>query len=67
MTGPFCAPHSICLLKLVSDMAVLYGNDAFSSLVLSTKKVYFSFFYKDFCYPENLFQSQGIENGQNLR
>ena len=43
-------------------MAVLYGNDAFSISVLSTKKWYSSFFKKDFRFPENLSPSQSIEN-----
>ena len=34
------------VLTLVSDMAVLYGNDAFSILVRSTKKRYSSFLKK---------------------
>ena len=40
--GPFCTPHSI-LLTLASDRTVLYGIDAFSFLVVSTKKQYSSF------------------------
>ena len=35
--GPFCTHHFICL-TLASDMAVLYGDGAFSILVLSTKR-----------------------------
>ena len=40
-------------------MAVLYENDAFSILVLSTKKRYLNpeFFEKVFRFPEILFQS----------
>ena len=45
------------VLKLALDMAVLYGNDEFSILMLSTKKWYFNFFDKGFRFPENLFQS----------
>ena len=37
------------VLTLVSDMTVLYGNDA-----LSTKKAILQFFEKGFHYPENL-------------
>ena len=37
-----CTPHSIYL----SDRAVLYGNVAFSILLLSTKKQYSSFLKK---------------------
>ena len=48
-------------------MVVLYGNDAFAVLVLSTKKQYSSFFEKGFRFPENLFQSCSIENVQNLQ
>ena len=44
-------------LSLASDMAVLYENDAFSILVLSTKKQCSSFFEKGSRFPENLFQS----------
>ena len=36
------------VLTSASDMAVLYENDAFSILVLSTKKRYSSFFKKVF-------------------
>ena len=43
--GPFCTHHSICL-KIGSDMEVLYGNDAFSMLVVSTEKRYSSFLKK---------------------
>ena len=42
------------VLKLASDMAVSYGNDAFSILVLSTKKRYFSFFMKVFVFQKIL-------------
>ena len=38
-------------------MVVLYGNDAFSILVLSTKKPSTPDFEKGFRLPENLFQS----------
>ena len=37
MIGPFCPHHSICL-TLGHDMAVFYGNDAFSFLVYLTEK-----------------------------
>ena len=47
-------------------MPVLYGNDAFSILVLSTKKTVPQVFGKRFCFPENLFQIQSIENIQNF-
>ena len=45
MTGPFCTHHFVLLfvLTMASDMAVLYGNDAFSILALSTIKRYSSF------------------------
>ena len=36
-------PNQICIFALASDLAVLYGNDAFSILVLSTEKQYCSF------------------------
>ena len=41
-------------------MAVLYGNDAFSILMRSTKKRYSSFFVKRFRFLENLFQSYKV-------
>ena len=50
-------PHSIFILSLASDVSVLYGNVAFSILVLSTKKQYSSFFKKGLCFSKNLFQS----------
>ena len=37
-----------------SDMAVFYENYAFSILVLSTKKGYFSFLKKGFRFPEKI-------------
>ena len=46
-----------CTLTLASDMPVLYGNDAFSVLVLSPKKRYSSFLRKVFLFQKNLFQS----------
>ena len=46
-------------------MVVLYGNDAFSILVLSAKKRSSSFLIK-VCYTENFFQSYSIENFQNF-
>ena len=36
------------VLIVASDRAILHGNDAFSILVLSTKKLYSSFFKKHF-------------------
>ena len=45
-------------------MTVSYGNDALSTLVLSTKKRYSSFFGKGFCFRVNLFPKQNIENVQ---
>ena len=36
------------VFTLASDMAVLHGNDAFSIIVLSTKRLYSSFFLKIF-------------------
>ena len=46
MIGPFCTQHFV--LTLASGMAVLHGKDAFSILVLSTKKRYSSFLRKIF-------------------
>ena len=45
MIGPFLLTI-LFVLTLASDMAVLYGNDAFSILVLSTKKLYSRFLKK---------------------
>ena len=48
----FCLVHFVLtflfVLTLASDTAVLYGNDAFSILVLLTKKWYSSFLKKVF-------------------
>ena len=46
----------VARLTLVSDITDLYGNDAFSILVLSTKKRYSSFFEKGFPFPEICFK-----------
>ena len=40
----------LIVLTLASDKAVLYGNDVFSILVLSTKKRYFGFLEKVFVF-----------------
>ena len=47
-------------------MAILYGNDAFSILLLSTKNGVLQFFEKGFHFPENQFQRKNIENVQNF-
>ena len=47
MISPFCTPI-LFALPLASDMMALYGNDAFSILVLTTKKRYSSFLKKVF-------------------
>ena len=49
----FCAYRSI--LTMAFDMAVLYGNDAFSILVLSTKKWYYSYLKKIFIFQKICF------------
>ena len=42
------------VITLAFDMAVLYGNVAFSISVLSTKKLcILQFFLNIFCFPEN--------------
>ena len=41
---------------MASDMVVLYGNDAFSLLVLSTKKRYSSFLKKVFVFQKICFK-----------
>ena len=48
---------TLLVLTLASDMAVLYGNDAFLILAISTKngKTVLQFFEKGFRFPENLF------------
>ena len=53
--GLFCTHHSN-VLKLASDMAVLSGNDAFSILVLSTKRWYSSFLKKSFVFQKICFK-----------
>ena len=55
--GRFCTHYILFVLTMASDMTVVYGNDAFSILVLSTKKRYSSFHGKGFRFPQNLFQS----------
>ena len=54
--GPFCTFHFICLNILASDMPVLYGNDAFSILVISIKKQHFSFLKKVFVFQKICFK-----------
>ena len=44
------------VLTLASDMAALYGNDAFSILVLPTKKRYSSFLKKVFVFQKICFK-----------
>ena len=46
----------LIVLTLASDMAVLYGNDAFSILVLSTKNRYSSFLKKVFVFQKICFK-----------
>ena len=48
------------------DRAVLYGDVAFSIIVLLTKRWYFNFLKKDFHFSEDLFQSQRIEIVQDF-
>ena len=43
-------------------MAVLYENDAFSILMLSTKKRYFSFLKKVFVFQKIGFKVKSTEN-----
>ena len=47
---PFFLLTILFVLTLASDMTVLYGNDALSILVLSTKKQYSSFLKKVFIF-----------------
>ena len=44
------------VLTLASDMALLYGNDAFSTLVLSPKKTYSNFLKKYFVFQKICFK-----------
>ena len=52
--GPFCTQHSICLNILIWQF--LYGNDAFSVLVLSTKKQYSRLLKKFFVFRKISFE-----------
>ena len=52
---PFCSHYSI-VITMASDMAVLYGNDAYSILVLSSKKQYSSFLIKVFIFQKIYFK-----------
>ena len=58
------SPFSV--LTLAFDMAVLYGNDAFSILVLSNKKRYFSSLKKVFIFQKIFFKIKSIEIVQNV-
>ena len=55
MIGSFCSHHSICL-NIGFWHGTLYGNDAFSILVLSTKKRYSSFLKKIFVFEKICFK-----------
>ena len=50
------------VLTLAFDMAVLYGNDAFSILVLSTKKRYFSSLKKVFVFQKIFFKIRVLKS-----
>ena len=52
----------LIILTLVSDMAVLYGNDAFSILVLSTKKRYSRFLKKVFLFQKIYFKMKVLKS-----
>ena len=52
---PFRTPHSI-YLNIACDRAVLYGNVAFTILVLLTKKRYSSFLKKVFLFQKICFK-----------
>ena len=60
--GPFCIPYSFFFLTLASDRTVLYENDRFSILVLSTEKWKFNFLKKIFLFQKICFKIKGIEN-----
>ena len=54
----YCPPIlCLSLPTLTFDMAVLYGNVAFSIKVLATMKQYSSYLKKGFTFSGNLFQS----------
>ena len=53
--GPFCSHHSNCL-TLTTDMTLLYGNDAFSILLLLTKKGFSSYLSKLFVFQKMCFK-----------
>ena len=53
-------------LTLASDIVVLYRNDVFSILVLSTKKRYSSFVKKKFVFQKICFKVKVIENVPNF-
>ena len=52
----------LSILKLAAYMIVLYGNDAVSILVLSTKKQYSSFLKKVFIFQKICFKVQVLKN-----
>ena len=57
----------IWVVGQASDMAVLFGNNAFSILVLSTKKRYSSFLKKALVFQKICFKvKEGIENVPNF-
>ena len=58
MRSPFC---TLFVLTLASDMAVLYGNYAFSMLVLPTKKRYSSFLKKFFIFQKIYFKAKDLK------
>ena len=59
MIGPSCTRHSI--LTLASDLAVLYGNNAFSIFVLSTKKWHSMFLKKNFVFQKICFKVEVLK------
>ena len=48
-------------LTLASNMAVLYGNDAFSIVVLLTEKRFSSFLKKVFVFQKNCFKDKVLK------
>ena len=58
---------TIFFLTLASQRAVLYVNVAFSMLLLSTKKLYFSFFKKIFVFQKIYFNDLVLKTFKNFQ
>ena len=69
-SGPFCNSYFVCpwrvispwyILTLSSDTVVLYGNIAFSILLLSPRKQYSSFLIKLFLFQKTCFNFKAFK------